>query len=96
LDLDLGVLCGFAPLLFLSYFFVALVVVVTGLDDEGWALRYHMESQLTHLSKVEEKYWRQRSRIDWLTKGDANTTFFHAFANARRWKCAITRLTTNS
>ncbi|KAM0884187.1 hypothetical protein ACQ4PT_031139 [Festuca glaucescens] len=24
----------------------------TGLDDEGWALRYHLESQLTHLSKV--------------------------------------------
>lgn len=68
----------------------------TGLDDEGWALRYHLESQLTHLSKVEEEYWRQRSRVDWLTKGDANTAFFHAFANGRRRKCAISRLHTDT
>ena len=35
-----------------------------GLDDEGWALRYHLEDQLTHLSKMEEEYWRQRSRVN--------------------------------
>ncbi|KAK1612923.1 hypothetical protein QYE76_036596 [Lolium multiflorum] len=68
----------------------------TSLDDEGWALRYHLEDQLTHLSKVEEEYWRQRSRVTWLTKGDANTAFFHAFVNGRCRKCAITRLTTDS
>jgi hypothetical protein len=67
-----------------------------GLDDEGWALRYHLEDQLTHLSVVEEEYWRQRSRVTWLTKGDANTAFFHAYANGRRRKCAITRLVTDS
>jgi hypothetical protein len=30
----------------------------TGLDDEGWALRYHLEGQLTHLLKMEQEYWR--------------------------------------
>jgi hypothetical protein len=41
---------------------------------------------------VEEEYWRQRSRVNWLTEGDANTAFFHAFVNVRQRKCAITRL----
>ena len=63
-----------------------------GLDDEGWALRYHLEDHLTQLSKVEEEYWRQRSRVNWLLKGDANTAFFHAIANGRRRKCSISRL----
>ena len=66
-----------------------------GLDDEGWAMRYHLEGQLTHLDKVEEEYWRQRSRLNWLLKGDANTAFFHAIANGRRRKCAISRLITD-
>jgi hypothetical protein len=67
-----------------------------GLDDEGWALRYHLEGQLLHLSRVEEEYWRQRSRANWLIQGDANTAFFHAFANGRRRKCAISSLISDS
>jgi hypothetical protein len=35
----------------------------TGLDKEGWALRYHLEDQLLLLDKIEEEYWRQRSRV---------------------------------
>ena len=41
---------------------------------------------------MEEEYWRQRSRVNWLLKGDANTSFFHAMANGHRRKCAISRL----
>jgi hypothetical protein len=44
------------------------------------------------MALVEELYWRQRSRLNWLLKGDANTAFFHAMANGRRRKCTITRL----
>jgi hypothetical protein len=54
------------------------------LEDEGWALRYHLESQLVHLAKMEEEYWRQRGRLNWLLKGDANTAYFHAVANGRK------------
>ncbi|XP_071677232.1 uncharacterized protein [Lolium perenne] len=64
----------------------------SGLDDEGWALRYHLEGELTHLARTQEEYWRQRSRLNWLLKGDANTAFFHAMANGRRRKCTISRL----
>jgi hypothetical protein len=68
----------------------------SGLNDEGWALRYHLEGQLTHLSKVEEECWQKHSRVNGLTKGDANTAFFHAFANGRWQKCAITCLVTDT
>jgi hypothetical protein len=30
---------------------------LSGLDDEGWALRYHLEGQLLHLSKADEECW---------------------------------------
>jgi hypothetical protein len=66
-----------------------------GLDEEGWAMRYHLEGQLSHLARLEEVYWRQRSHLTWLLKGDANTAFFHAMANGKR-KCAISRLSTDS
>jgi mannosylglycoprotein endo-beta-mannosidase len=39
--------------------------------------------------KGEEVFWRQRSRQNWLLKGDANTAYFHAIANGRRQRCAI-------
>ena len=66
-----------------------------GLNEEGWALRYFLEEQLTHLAKVEEAYWRQRGRQRWLLEGDANTAYFHAIANGRRRKCAIGSLVTD-
>jgi hypothetical protein len=44
---------------------------------------------------MEEVYWRQRSRLTWLLKGDANTAFFHAMENGRKRKCAILRLSTD-
>ena len=46
---------------------------------------------MTHATLVEERYSRERSRLNWLLKGDANTAFFHAIENGRRRKCAITR-----
>jgi hypothetical protein len=64
----------------------------SGLDEEGWALRYHLEDQLVWLDKVEEEYWRQRSRVQWTLKGDSGTAYFHAIANGRRRKCVIPRL----
>jgi hypothetical protein len=44
---------------------------------------------MMEILSVEEEYWRQRGRQQWVLKGDANTKFFHAFANGRKRKCAI-------
>ncbi|XP_051221392.1 uncharacterized protein [Lolium perenne] len=67
----------------------------TGLDEEGWALRYHLEDQLSALDRADEEYWRQRSRVQWTLKGDSCTAYFHAIANGRRRKCSIPRLSTD-
>lgn len=32
----------------------------------------------------EEAFWRQKSRIQWLTEGDSNSSFFHAVTRGRR------------
>jgi hypothetical protein len=60
-----------------------------GLDEEGWALRYHLEGKMMDILSAKEECWCQRGRQEWLLKGDANTKFFHAFANGRKRKCAI-------
>jgi hypothetical protein len=66
-----------------------------GLDEEGWALRYHLEDQLVSLDRIDEEYWRQRSRLRWTLQGDSCTAFFHAIAIGRRWKSSIPRLLTD-
>jgi hypothetical protein len=67
-----------------------------GLDEDGWALRYHLEGQMMEILSMEEEYWRQRGWQQWLLKGDANTKFFHASANGRKRKCAIHSLTSDN
>ena len=50
----------------------------------SWSLISHLENQLNQALAIEERYWKQRSRIDWLRYGDCNTRFFHLRASARR------------
>jgi hypothetical protein len=67
-----------------------------GLDEDGWALRYFLEGQMMDILSAEEEYWCQRGRQQWQLKGDVNTKFFHAFANGRKRKCAISALASNN
>jgi len=43
-----------------------------------------LNNHLNSLLHQEEHFWKQRAKIYWLSDGDANTSFFHAFANARK------------
>ncbi|CAA0823390.1 Unknown protein, partial [Striga hermonthica] len=56
--------------------------------DEWESLKHEMETTQTS----EEAFWQQKSRVQWLKKGDRNTNFFHAFTMQRRKKNAISRL----
>ncbi|KAG2320946.1 hypothetical protein Bca52824_014159 [Brassica carinata] len=43
-----------------------------------------LTTDLEKAYEEEELYWRQRSRIQWLSCGDRNTSFFHATTRSRR------------
>lgn len=51
-----------------------------------------MQKNLASLLLQEETYWRQRSKIFWLSDGDTNSKFFHASASARKKKNTIKKL----
>jgi hypothetical protein len=56
----------------------------------------HLKRRILGLAAVEKSRARQRSRIVWLRKGDANTKIFHIMANVRRKRNFIHSLTTDS
>ncbi|KAL5572866.1 hypothetical protein UlMin_022463 [Ulmus minor] len=63
---------------------------LSSLHDSGsWKILKECEKNLNSLLDIEERYWRQRSRVSWLKDGDRNTKFFHKKATARRKKNEI-------
>ena len=51
-----------------------------------------MQNNLATLILQEDIYWKQRSKIFWLSDGDTNSKFFHASASARKRKNTIKKL----
>ncbi|KAM5582252.1 hypothetical protein ABKV19_002583, partial [Rosa sericea] len=52
-------------------------------------IRVDLETKLNVLLKQEQDFWRQRSKVFWLSDGDFNTRFFHQRASNRRKKNRI-------
>ncbi|KAK3194374.1 hypothetical protein Dsin_025684 [Dipteronia sinensis] len=55
----------------------------------GWTLALRQErgriiADMWKIIRMEERDWRQKSRVKWLLEGDKNTRYFHNVANARR------------
>jgi hypothetical protein len=66
-----------------------------GLTAEEWTHRYTLETSLMEIYKGKESFWRQRSRQNWILKGDTNIAYFHAIANGHHRKCSIPYLWNN-
>lgn len=47
------------------------------------------------LRKRKEWIWVQKSRLDWVLKGDRNTKFFHIMATKRHNRNSITSIEVN-
>lgn len=43
-----------------------------------------LKSEYNNWLRMEEEYWKLRSRIHWLNKGDFNSKFFHLSATNKR------------
>nr|CAD1834076.1 unnamed protein product [Ananas comosus var. bracteatus] len=59
-------------------------------------LRPKLKARYEELCLQDEIKWKQRSRVQWLQAGDANTKFFHMKATGRRNRNYIARLSDGS
>lgn len=57
-------------------------------EDEVW-LRRNLKQHCLALASLRRTIVRLRSRIDWLSEGDADTSYFHGHAKYRKRKCFI-------
>lgn len=65
------------------------------LDHREFALHQRIREKAFELSNNLEIRWHQRSRCNWLSNGDRNTRFFHAYASARARKNAVLEIEVN-
>lgn len=59
-------------------------------NSVNFAAEKKILAKLNLLKRVEEEYFRQLSRINWLKSGDLNTSYFHKVAKARKAFNSIT------
>ncbi|CAL5341169.1 unnamed protein product [Camellia sinensis] len=63
-------------------------------DAERSTLR-ELKGEAWKLSKMVEWLWLQKSRANWILKGDRNTKFFHVMASTRRNRNALCSIEVN-
>lgn len=59
-------------------------------NQTNFLVEKELLAKLNLLKRVEEEYFKQLSRINWLKTGDLNTSYFHKVANARKAYNSIT------
>ncbi|KAK4713628.1 hypothetical protein R3W88_019535 [Solanum pinnatisectum] len=57
-----------------------------------WNLEAYLLNDYDTVLKVEEDFWKTKSKIDWFSRGDANTKFFHTSTINRRGRNRIRSL----
>lgn len=65
-------------------------------DLHNRALISDLEHRLDQFLAIDEAYWKQRARSDWLHGGDRNTNFFHHKASSHNRNNFIKGIMSNS
>lgn len=63
--------------------------------EKDLLLRNKLKRGASNIFYKEEISWQQKSRLNWLKRGDANTSFFHKVANGRKARNFISSLNYN-
>ncbi|KAK3211112.1 hypothetical protein Dsin_015818 [Dipteronia sinensis] len=51
---------------------------------KSWRVIRSLEEKLDQALEVEERYWCQRDKVEWMKSGDRNSGYFHAHASTRK------------
>ncbi|XP_028101320.1 uncharacterized protein LOC114300668 [Camellia sinensis] len=70
-----------------------LVVEDRELDEAEIRTRREARAEVWRLSKIVERIWLQKSRMNWTLKGDRNTRFFHVMTKCRQSRNEINFIT---
>jgi hypothetical protein len=62
------------------------------LSIEEWNFRELLQSKNVELLQIQKIYWKQRASINWVTKGDICSRFFHAHATVKHQRNSIVLL----
>ncbi|CAL1408297.1 unnamed protein product [Linum trigynum] len=60
-----------------------------------WEAIRLLETELNRQWEAEELYWQQKSRVNWLKKGDKNSSYFHTVTRTHRKKNFVEGLRTD-
>lgn len=66
---------------------------VNGINQVELAEMKQLEKEVAKLMEQEDMFWRQRSRVNWMLKGDRNTRFFRQKASQRKRKNYVQGIT---
>ncbi|XP_028086676.1 uncharacterized protein LOC114287494 [Camellia sinensis] len=70
-----------------------LVAKNRDLDESEKTRRREVRGEVWRLSKMVERLWFQKSRLNWALNGDKNTRFFHVMTKCRQMRNEINSIT---
>ncbi|KAK3187994.1 hypothetical protein Dsin_027555 [Dipteronia sinensis] len=59
---------------------------------KSWRVIRSLEEKLDQALEVEERYWCQRAKVEWMKSGDRNSGYFHAKASTRKGRNRLSGL----